>query len=305
MPRLTLSEVAPVASFVAVRDGVFASLGKARHGTPELLVFVEKRRYMGEVKANPQISCVITTPALAGETPPHLGVATSDLPREAFYALHHYLATQTDFYWQDFETQIAEGAEIHPLSHVAAKNVMIGKGTRIEPGAIVQERTIIGQDVIIRAGAVIGSEGFETAHSQGHLVSVIHAGGVRIGDRVEVQCNCCVDRPIFGAFTVIGEETKIDNLVHIAHNVQIGHRCRLAAGAVIAGNVALGNDVWVGPRVVTSNGITVGDGAKLSLGSVVVQDVQAGERVTGNFAVEHYRFLDHMSGIWSPTTHFI
>lgn len=291
---MRLSELPAAVALTIYRDGTFAALGKTAHALPQMLVFLESRRYLSQVTGNPNIACVITTADLAASIPEQLGVAVSERPRDAFYAVHDFLAVQTDFYWKDFPTEIAESAVVHPRAYVAPKNVRIGPGTRIEPGAIIMERCLIGKDVIVRAGSALGTEGYEFRHSDGRLKGVIHAGGLRVCDRVEIQANCAVDRPIFGDFSVIGEDTKFDNLVHVGHRVKIGQRCMLVAGAVIGGNVTIGDDVWIGPRAVISSGLKVGDRAFVTLGSVVVADVPAGQKVTGFFAIDHYRFLDFM-----------
>jgi len=155
----------------------------------------------------------------------------------------------------------------------------------------VLPHTIIGDEVILRAGSVIGAQGFEFKRIGESILPVAHAGGVRLSDRVEIQANSCVDRSIFGGFTEIGEDTKLDNFVHVAHNVKIGKRCLLAAHAMIAGSVTIGDDVWIGPSAAVSSEITIGDGAYVTLGSVVTRDVAAGQRVTGNFAIDHDKFI--------------
>ena len=81
----------------------------------------------------------------------------------------------------------------------------------------------------------------------------------------------------------VGRDTKFDNLCHVAHSVEIGERCLVAAGAVIAGSVTIGNDVWVGPKAVISSKISIGDRAFITLGSVVVQSVDADARGTSPF----------------------
>jgi len=121
-------------------------------------------------------------------------------------------------------------------------------------------------------------------------------GRIMIGDRVEIGGNTCVDRGALSD-TVIADDVKIDNLVHIAHNVRIGRCTLIAAGALVAGSSVLGERVWVGPSATISNGLTVGDDAQITLGSVVTRDVPAGGRVSGNFAVSHDRFLSHMRSI--------
>jgi UDP-3-O-[3-hydroxymyristoyl] glucosamine N-acyltransferase len=200
-------------------------------------------------------------------------------------------------YWKDFPSEISEEAIIHPKAYIADKNVRVGRGTVIEPGVTILERTVIGEDVILRAGCTLGSQGFEFKRIDGKILNVAHAGGLMIGNRVEIQANSALSRSIFGGFTELGEDTKLDNLVHIAHNVTIGKRCFLAACAMIAGSVSIGNDVWIGPGASISSGITIGDDAQITIGSVVTRDVLHNQRVTGNFAIEHKRFLAFLKSI--------
>ncbi|MBN1810364.1 MAG: UDP-3-O-(3-hydroxymyristoyl)glucosamine N-acyltransferase [Anaerolineae bacterium] len=279
------------------RDGEFESLGFVTHKSPAMLVFLENEKFLPALLNNSTITCVITSEQLAEQLPKQFGVAVSPNPRRAFYTFHNWLATETDFYWTGFPTTISKSASIHPTAYVADRDVRIGERVLIEPNVTVLGRVIIEDDVIIRAGTVVGSEGFEFNLIDGEILAVVHGGGVRIGRRVEIQSNTCVDRAVFGGFTEIGEDTKIDNLIHIAHNVRIGKRCRMAALAMIGGSVTMGDDVWVGPSVSISSEITIGDGASLTLGAVVTRDVVAGQRVTGNFAIEHDKFIAFIKSI--------
>ena len=112
-----------------------------------------------------------------------------------------------------------------------------------------------------------------------------------------MQANSAISRSIFGGFTQLGEETKLDNLVHVAHNVTIGRRCFLAACAMIAGSVIVGDDVWIGPGASISSGITIGDGANVTIGAVVTRNVPAGAHVSGNFAIDHDKFIAFLRSI--------
>jgi len=190
---------------------------------------------------------------------------------------------------------IDQGASVHRSVHVGPQTYVgpaeIGEGTVIEGNAHIYPNSRIGRDVIIYAGAVIGSHG-ENYHrnEKGELELFPHIGGVVLEDGVEVGANTCIDRGTL-TDTVIGEGTKIDNQVHIAHTVKIGKRCLILAGAIIAGNVVIGDDVWIGPGVVVSNSLNIGDKAVLTIGSTVGTDVDPGETVTGFFAVQHDQFL--------------
>jgi UDP-3-O-[3-hydroxymyristoyl] glucosamine N-acyltransferase len=280
-----------------IRDGEFGSLGLVTHDRSGLLVFLEHEQHLARLLDNPKISCVITTPDLAEKLPSRLAVAITGNPRKIFYEFHNDLVTNTDFYWQSFSTVISPGAHIHSSAYVAEKNVRIGNGTVIEAGVTVLERSIIGDNVLLRAGCTVGSQGFEFKRIGGQILPVAHGGGVRLHDRVEIQANCALSRSVFGGYTEIGEDTKLDNLIHIAHNVRIGKRCLLAASVMVAGSVVMGDDVWVGPGASISSEVTIGDGASITIGSVVTRDVAAGERVTGNFAIPHDKFVAFLRSI--------
>ncbi|MCC7052652.1 MAG: UDP-3-O-(3-hydroxymyristoyl)glucosamine N-acyltransferase [Gemmatimonadaceae bacterium] len=292
--RIRLSDLASLVTIDIVRDGAFSTLGAATSGTADTLVFVEEPRWLRGLQGNPHVSSVLTTPALASQVPDGVAVAVCASPRRAFFELHNLLARTDGFYWTDFATEVDPTARIHPRAYVAERNVRIGAGCVVEPNATVLERSVLGAGVVLRSGCTIGSQGFEFKRVDGRILAVTHAGGVRLGDAVEVQANSAISRAVFGGFTELGSETKLDNLVHVAHNVRIGRRCLLAASAMIAGSATLGDDVWVGPGVSVSSGVTVGDGATLTIGAVVTRDVDPGQRVTGNFAVDHARFLSHL-----------
>jgi len=184
---------------------------------------------------------------------------------------------------------LAEGVSVGPGATIGSAS--IGRNTRIGAGAHIGHDVVIGEGCTVFPGAVIGGDGFgyeRDARDVPHKFP--HLAGVRIGDRVDVGSNACIDRGAFGN-TEIGDDTKIDNLVHVAHNVRLGRGVLIAASAVVAGSTAVGDGTWIGPSACVSDGLTIGAGAVVSLGAVVTRDVPAGERVTGNFAVPHDRFL--------------
>lgn len=294
---LQLSQVCDAASMNIVRDGEFRSLGLLSHDGEAMLVGLYDSDYLNMLLKNSRIACVITTPSLARELPKQFAVTTCDHPKSAFYRIHSHLFHETDFYWSDFDSEVSPEAIIHPRAYVAPRNVRIGRGTIIEPNATILERSIIGEDVVIRAGAVVGAEGFEPKHLEGRRVIIPHAGGVLIHDRVEIQANSHIARSVFGGFTEVGEDTKIDALVHIAHNVRIGRRCEIAACAMLAGSAVVGDDVFIGPNASVSSERRIGDQAVITLGAVVTKDVPSGQKVSGNFAIEHSRFIRFVKSI--------
>lgn len=280
-----------------VRDAEFLSLGLITYNSQQLLVFIEHEKYLSRISTNPNVTAIITSEELAKKIPIHIGVITAPNPRKAFYSIHNHLATNTNFYWSDFDTVIDKSAIIHPKAFVANRNVHIGKGVVIEPNVNIMEHSVIGNNSIIRAGSVVGSPGFEFSRTPEGIFAVEHAGGVKIEKNVEIQANCSIDRSVFGGFTIIGEETKISNLVHVAHNVKIGKRCLIAACAMIAGSVTIGDDVWIGPSASVSSEVVINNGASVTIGSVVTRNVAENQKVTGNFAIEHEKFMSFLKSI--------
>ena len=196
--------------------------------------------------------------------------------------------------------RVIEAFFSHSPTRYIASTAAISRGANIGENPIIYNHVTIyqnvriGKRVIIHDGAVIGSDGFGfKRNGNGELVKFPQIGGVVIGDDVEIGANCTIDRAALGD-TVIGDSTKLDNLVHIAHGVRIGKRCLLAACVMVAGGVKIGDDVWVGPSAAISSELTIGDGAYITLGSVVTKDVAPGQKVTGNFAIPHERFIAHL-----------
>lgn len=187
---------------------------------------------------------------------------------------------------------LAEGVSVGAGATIGRAS--IGRNTRVGAGVHVGDGVTIGEACTVFPGAVIGGDGFGYERDERGIPHKFpHLAGVRIGDRVDIGANACIDRGAFGD-TEIGDDTKIDNLVHVAHNVRLGCGVMIAASAVVAGSTVVGDGAWIGPSACVSDGLTVGADAVVSLGAVVTRDVPPGERVTGNFAVPHQRFLERL-----------
>ena len=264
------------------RDGEFSSLGLLSHRQDQMLVVLYDPSFFDELVANPSIACVITSPSIAAQLPERVGVGVCPDPMRLFYRIHEHLLTRTSFYGSPFDTEISTTAKVDCAAHVSRTGVRIGARSVIEAGACVCGGTIIGEDVVVRSWAMIGGEGFEPKMIGETHMMVPHAGGVRLGNRVEVLCNSHIAKCVFGGYTEVGEDTKIDAMVHIAHNVTIGSACEIAAGAIVSGSSTIGNKVWIGPGVVISSEVSIGSGAFVALGSVVSMHVPAGAKVAGN-----------------------
>ena len=202
-----------------------------------------------------------------------------------------------------------DGAQhIHPDSHleegvtlspgvVCGQGARIGRGTYLAPGATIGPGVAVGRDcriganvvigfalvgdrVSIHAGAVIGEAGFGAAGGPGGVVDLPQLGRVILQDGVTIGANSCVDRGAFGD-TTIGENTKIDNLVHVAHNVRLGRNCVAAAFTGISGSTVVGDGVAFGGKAGVADHLTVGAGAQIGASASVFKDVPAGETWTG------------------------
>jgi UDP-3-O-[3-hydroxymyristoyl] glucosamine N-acyltransferase LpxD len=296
---MKLDEAAPHAPLRLVRDAEFDDLALLGAGDGRALVYAGDARSLERLAKTTAAAAVVTTAELAGEVPESLGLAVADHPEAAFYDLHRWLHASSDFYWRDFASVIDPSARVHERAYVAPRGVRVGARVVVEPNATILERVTLGDDTIVRAGAVVGSEGFEfkgPAMRQGRATraqwdygttnaAVPHAGSVEIGERVEIQANSTVDRSLFRLPTRIGDDTKIDNLVHIAHSVRIGARCLIAAGATLAGSVVAGDEVWIGPHAVISSGVRLGDGCAIVIGATITKDIAPGERVASDLRV--------------------
>lgn len=177
---------------------------------------------------------------------------------------------------------------VHRAAHVASSAV-IGPGVTIGEGSVVLENvvircpTTIGRDTIVNANVTIGSDGFgfERDPDSGRTLRFPHIGGVVIGDRVEIGANTCIDRGALGD-TVVEDDAKIDNLVHVAHNVRIRDRAFVIANAMLGGSVDVGARSWIAPSAAVTNGVTVGADSLVGLGAVVTRSVPVDAVVTGS-----------------------
>jgi len=166
-------------------------------------------------------------------------------------------------------------------SHVViGPDAAIGADCFFWPHVVVRERCVIGARVTLHPQVTVGSDGYGYRFADGRHHKIPQIGIVRIEDDVEVGAGSCIDRAKVGA-TVIGRGTKIDNLVQIAHNVQVGPHCLLVAQVGIAGSVTLGPYVVLGGKVGVRDHLTIGDGAKVGACSCVARDVRAGVSVAG------------------------
>ncbi|HEV7462634.1 MAG TPA: UDP-3-O-(3-hydroxymyristoyl)glucosamine N-acyltransferase [Methyloceanibacter sp.] len=301
-------------------DTVGAQLVHARDGAIEIddlrplnragdshLTFCSSRKYAGQLAATQAAACLIKRRD-AALVPEGAAAVTTDVPHRAFAMAVGLLypdalqprtaasAARADGVLVHPTAEIAEGVVIEPGA-IIGREARIGAGTTVAAGAIVGYRVFVGRDccigpgtsvthaligdrVTLHAGARIGQDGFGYAMSaQGHY-KVPQIGRVVIGDDVEIGANSTVDRG-FLMDTTIGEGTKIDNLVQIAHNVTIGRHCIIVSQSGIAGSAQLGDFVVMGAHSGVVEQVKVGDRVLIAGMAHVKDDVEAGARMGG------------------------
>lgn len=161
------------------------------------------------------------------------------------------------------------------------EDVELGDNVIIKNNVVLEGKIIVGSGSIISSGTVIGTDGFGYYdHINGKNQKIEHFGGVIIGENVEIGANVCIDRGTLGD-TVIGNNVKIDNLCHIAHNVVVGDDVNIIAHSMIGGSVVLGNSAYIAPSATLINQIRIEDNAMVGIGSLVLKDVKANVVVVG------------------------
>jgi len=179
---------------------------------------------------------------------------------------------------------------------VLGDGVVVGDEVEMYPNVVCYPGTAIGHRVILHAGVRLGSDGFGYVPARGGSSGggghrkIPHVGRCLVGDDVEIGANSCVDRGSVDD-TIIGPGTKIDNLVHIAHNVHVGARCLIMALVGIAGSSRIEDDVILAGQSGVSDHLTVGKGARVLVQSGLIGDVPAGATVSGFPARNHRELL--------------
>lgn len=184
------------------------------------------------------------------------------------------------------ENEVILGEDSSILAGVfIGENSEIGSNCRIYPNCVIREKTQIGNNVIIHPGVIVGSDGFGYEITSDGIVKIPQIGIVKIEDNVEIGANSTIDRARFGT-TLIKKGVKIDNLVHVAHNVEVGENSMLIAQSGIAGSSKIGKNVIIAGQAGVSHGIKIGDGALISGQAGITKDIPPKTRWAGTPAIE-------------------
>lgn len=262
--------------------------------TPESITFVSDRKFLAQARETKAGACFVDAEG-ADALPAGCAALVMAAPQVGYALVAARL----------HRPRVATGEKgVHPTARiepdvllgpgvVIGAGAQIGRGTRVGANSVIGPGVSIGRDceisanvtigfaligdrVRILAGAAIGEPGFGAAVGPGGLIDIPQLGRVILQDGVSVGANSCVDR---GAFedTVLGENTKIDNQVQIAHNVRVGRNCVMAAHTGISGSVIIGDGAQFGGRAGVADHVTIGAGARVGAASGVMRDIPAGE----------------------------
>lgn len=174
---------------------------------------------------------------------------------------------------------IGDGCKIGPNSYIG-ENSVLGNNCQVHANVSIYYNTNIGSNVIIHSGTVLGSDGFGFVTIEGFHEKIPQTGNVIIGSNVEIGSNCAIDRATIGS-TIIGEMTKIDNLVHIAHNVKIGKGCLITAGFAVAGSTEIGDFCIFAGQVGVAPHLKIGKNSIVASKAGVTKSLKGGETYAG------------------------
>lgn len=207
----------------------------------------------------------------------------SYIAETAVYGQHVFIGA---FAYIGNKASIGNNTKIFPHVYIG-DNVTIGDNTVIHPGVKIYHDCKIGSRVTVHAGTVIGSDGFGFApQADGSFKKVPQIGNVVVEDQVEIGANATIDRATIGS-TLIKSGAKLDNLIQVAHNVEIGNSTVIAAQAGVSGSTRIGKGVMIGGQAGIVGHIQIGDGAKINAQSGVSKSLEPGQAVTGSPAYDY------------------
>ncbi|MDP2172987.1 MAG: UDP-3-O-(3-hydroxymyristoyl)glucosamine N-acyltransferase [Candidatus Cloacimonadaceae bacterium] len=290
-------------------DIVLDSVSEPADATASSIIFWEQEKYFDAVSAS--LAGLIITTAEGAKRLPGRHILITDKP---YFTLLKLVSYWLRICSTQIQHEIKSSAVIDPAAKIGSpvsigencvigKDCVIGDGCRISanciisdgsvlgencllyPNVTIYEDSVIGSEVIIHSGAVIGADGFGFLLMEGIQQKIPQIGNVVIGDRVEIGANSCVDRATLGS-TIIGEGTKLDNMVHIAHNCVIGRHCMLCAQVGLAGSTKLGDYVYLAGQVGVAGHLKIGDRAMVGAQSGITHEIPADSKYFGSPALE-------------------
>ncbi len=284
-----------------------AQLGTSKPGD---ISFLDNKRRKDQAQTAKATACFVTERLADIVGARHIIPIISKTPRAHFARAMCKLVSRKTLISEQGEAKIATTANVHKSAIIGA-GAVIGDSVQIEPYAVIGPGVeiganshigahaslkccVLGENCVIKPGAVIGGAGFGVASDENGIIDIPHIGRVIIGKRVSIGSQSCVDRGQLGD-TVLGDDVKIDNLVQIAHNVSVGDGTVMAGHVGISGSCTIGKGVQLGGNVGLADHLTIGDGASVAARAGVMHDIPAGEVWSGIPAMpfrEHMRVIN-------------
>jgi UDP-3-O-[3-hydroxymyristoyl] glucosamine N-acyltransferase len=315
----TAFEIAKITGGSVFGDGnvKICGLASLKEACPEDLSFLANKKYAGQILSSKSL-LIITGKDFAGKIAEKTFIIC-DNPNLAFSKAIAVFAPPPVKYPPVTHPAavVADSAKIGANVHIGAcavidenvvvgdssvigagcyigQNSSVGKSCLIYPNVSIRERCVIGDRVIIHSGAVIGSDGFGFEAGPGGIVKIEQVGTVEIRDDVEIGANCAIDRARFGK-TILKKGVKLDNMVHIAHNVVVGEYSMLIGQCGIAGSAEIGRGVIIAAQAGISGHLNIGDGAKVAGASGVIKDIYPGQVMVGTPAESPREFMERLA----------
>ncbi|MEO1449576.1 MAG: UDP-3-O-(3-hydroxymyristoyl)glucosamine N-acyltransferase [Bacteroidota bacterium] len=310
-PPVSLAEAAKYleCSYAGDAGHLISGINEIHMVEPGDLTFVDIAKYY-EKALNSAATTILINQDVS--PPPGKGLLISDDPFRDYNRLTEWQQPTPDLdtigkpeLGQDVrigqQISFGEAVEIGDNSQIGHQVVIgncvrIGAHCRIHPQVYIADGTIIGNHVTINAGSVIGGEAFYFKNRPVGRDKLLTKGWVEIHDHVDIGANCTIDRGVSGA-TVIGKWTKLDNLVQVGHDTQIGQKCLIAAQVGIAGVVTIEDEVILWGQVGVNKDLTIGKGAQLYGKTGVMSDLEGGKTYLGMVAVEARQKLREIAAI--------
>lgn len=322
MPEMTVGRVAALTGGEVRGDAerAISAVAPLERATGEALSFVASVRYLAYLQAT-RAAAVLVTPTWADQVPEGTAAVIVEDPHAALHAVLvelfpprrpapgvHPTAIVHETARIDTAASVGPGAVIEGGVVIGAGSVIgahavickecrIGADVTIHPHATLYPAVEVGDRSIVHSGARVGKEGFGYVWKDGGHRKIPQVGGCVIEEDVEIGTNVTIDRGSIGD-TVIGAGTKIDNLVHLGHNVQIGQHVLLISQVGISGSTAVGNGAVLAGQAGVAGHLTIGDGAQVGAQAGVISDVPAGATYSGYPARPHLEALRAQAGMF-------
>ncbi len=309
----TVEQLAALVSGRLIGDGSVAirSARPVAEAGPGDITFIESERYTKLLRGSPASAAIVGPHFKVGpqEIGSSLAVIEVNDPMSAFVAVRNHLSGEQKPRWTGIHPQacvaltakvgadvaiypfvyvgddaeIGDGVTLYPGAVIGAR-CKLGRGCTIHPNAVLYQNVVLGDRVEVHAGSVLGGDGFGYRQSEGRHVKIPHSGRVEVADDVEIGSNCTIDRGTFEA-TRIGEGTKIDNLVMVGHNNQIGRHNLLCGLVGIAGSCKTGDYVVMAGQAGIKDNTQIGSGVIVGAQAGVHRNVPDGQHVLGSPAI--------------------